>query len=75
MPIHYWRDRNNKELSPTPRLHINKLTASFAASVGSMGISFDNSCFDNIEMDSDAESVAPSTERHINLVECKFFIH
>ncbi len=48
MPIHYWRDRNNKELSPT-RLRINKLTANFAASVGSMGISFDDSFFDNIE--------------------------
>jgi hypothetical protein len=53
MPIPYWRDWNNKEVSPS-RLRINKLTASFVASVGSMGISFDNSFFDNIEMDSDA---------------------
>ncbi len=76
IPIHYWRDHNNKELSP-PRLRINKLTASFVASVGSMGISFGNSFFDNIETDSDAESVAPSIERPIgiiNLVEGKFFI-
>jgi hypothetical protein len=75
LPIHYWRDWNLKELSP-PRLCINKLTASFAASVDSVGISFDESFFDNIEMDSDAESVAPSIEQPIkinNLVEGKFF--
>ena len=58
MPVHYWRDRNNKELSP-PRLRINKLTAIFAESVGSMGISVDGDFFDipdvnnyNIGMDS-----------------------
>ncbi len=54
------------------------------ASVGSMGISVDDSFFyisdadnDYIEMDSDAESAAPSIERPIeikNIVDRKYFI-
>ncbi len=73
IPIYYWRDQNNKEVSP-PKLWINKLTAIFVESVGSMGISVDISHFDNsdanidnIGMDSDAESVAPSIEQPIEI--------
>jgi hypothetical protein len=73
MPIHYWRDQNNKNLSP-PKLQMNKLTAILTERVGSMGISFNDSLSNNAEdlnenigMDSNVESVGPSIEQLIEI--------